>query len=78
MHTIEPTGEELLEFNILVEDWATRTPLQRAICFCMLRGHTTPDAIASVLDVSESDVLGSLNSLWGALYDRANRKLLFK
>jgi hypothetical protein len=78
MHTIEPTGDELLELNIYVEDWTTRTPLQRAICVCMLRGHTSPDAIASVLQVSESDVLGSLNSLWGVLYDQANRKLWFK
>lgn len=73
-----PTSQELDEAQILIEEWETRAPVQRAICICMLRGDRTSDAVARTLGIRADDVRHALNSCWGVLRDAGTDTLYFK
>lgn len=73
-----PTLDEERQLQIVIEDWETRTALQRAVCTALIRGNETPESIASYIGVPVDDVRTSLSGLWGVLLDRTTNKLWLK
>jgi hypothetical protein len=73
-----PRREEEEFLNRVIDDWSTRTPIQRAICICISRGAQSPEKVAGVLGITREDVQSSLKSVWGVLYDSAQNRYWFK
>lgn len=73
-----PTSEELDRLQVVIEEWETRAPVQRAICVCMLRGDRTPEAVGQTLGISAEEVRRALVSTWGVLRDAYTDELYFK
>ena len=73
-----PSPEEEAFLNRVIEDWSTRTPMQRAICVCIARGLLNPEKVASAVGISPAEVQESLKSVWGVLYDRTQNRYWFK
>lgn len=73
-----PTPEEERQLDIVIEDWATMNSLQRAICTALLRGHETPESVASYIGADVENVRDVLPHIWGILRDASTNKLCFK
>ena len=73
-----PSNEEEAVLNGVIEDWSTRTSLQRAICLSIVRGSITPDAVARDLLITIGEVEAALVTVWGVLYDRTKNRYYIK
>jgi hypothetical protein len=73
-----PTEQEEKSLSIVIEDWQTKTEIQRAICLCLLRGDDTHAKIGFRLGISPEDVRTALRGVWGIFYDRTQDKLWLK
>ncbi|MEZ0265206.1 MAG: hypothetical protein ACAI43_10800 [Phycisphaerae bacterium] len=69
------TPDEGQTLRIVIEDWETRTELQRAIAVAVVRGHETPDGVANYLPVSVEEVRAQLPRIRGLLLDHASQKI---
>jgi hypothetical protein len=72
------TQEEEQTLQVVIEDWQTRTPVQRAIAVAVLRGHETPESVANYLQISVDEVRAKLPSIWGLLLDHNTQKIWIK
>jgi hypothetical protein len=70
---VSPDEERIL--RRVIEKWETRTPLQQAIATAVVRGHETPDSVATYLQVSADEVLAALPGVYGLLLDRNTQKI---
>lgn len=78
MKTPVPSAEEEATLNLVIEDWETRTRLQRALALAVLRGYDTFKKAADYLKVSESELQAANRSVWGILHDHTTGKLWIK
>ncbi len=73
-----PTPEEESVLLRLIDDWPSRTPLQRAIGLCVLRGAKTTEEVAQGLAMPVEEVRAALRGLWGVLWDQGRDHLYLK
>jgi hypothetical protein len=72
------TPEEEKPLSIVIEDWATRSPLQRGIAIAVWRGYDTPEKAAAYLNVPVEVIRKTLPSVWGLLLDHNTDKIWIK
>jgi len=73
-----PSREEEAMLTRVIEDWATRSQLQRAICLLVVRGVKTPEDVARELLITPAEVQEALRTVWGVLYDRTQNRYWIK
>jgi hypothetical protein len=72
------TSDEERALRRVIEDWETRSPLQKAIAVAVLRGFNTPETVASHLQITVAEVRSTLPSIWGLLLDYTTQKIWIK
>ena len=70
-----PTEQEQKSLAVVVEDFESKTELQRAVCLCLLRGDNTHEKIGRTLGITADEVRAALRGVWGVLYDPTQDKL---
>jgi hypothetical protein len=78
MELPSPNAEEESFLRVVIKDWETRTPLQRAIATSVARGNNTVQKVAENLGMEVAEVRKVLPTVWGILRDFTNDKLYLK
>ena len=55
-----PTEQEQKSLAVVVEDFESKTELQRAVCLCLLRGDNTHEKIGRTLGITADEVRAAL------------------
>ena len=73
-----PTLKEAEQLKVVIEEWDNPDVFSRSICTALIRGHETPESVASYIGSNVNDVMNAKRRICGILYDSSTNRLWLK